>query len=108
MPLSRPHREDQQQRKRMRTPQLSPALGSMVTRVGAFVGHGAGLVALLDLNHKIGATALAAEAATVVVVAQISGSAGKTLPGIIAAIGNLLTARIRAKADAQATIITAT
>jgi hypothetical protein len=93
----------------MRPPQLPAALGSIATRIGLTVGGGgAGTLAMLALTHKPGTTAIAAGAATVAFAANVAESAGKALPGIIAAISNLLTARIRARADARATVILAT
>jgi hypothetical protein len=94
----------------MRPPRLPSALGSLATRIGLTVGGGggAGTLAALALMHRPGTTVLAAGAATAALAAHAAESASKTLPGIITAISNLLTARTRARADAKATIILAT
>jgi hypothetical protein len=93
----------------MRPPQLPPALGNIATRIGLTIGGGgAGTLAALALIHNPGTTELAAGAATMVFAAHAAESASKTLPSIIAAVSNLLVARIRAKADGKATIIIAT
>jgi hypothetical protein len=93
----------------MRPPQLPSALGSIATRIGLTVGGGgAGTLATLALIHRPDTTAIATGTATAAFAAHVTKSASKTLPGIITAISNLLTARIRARADAKATIILAT
>lgn len=93
----------------MRPPLRPATLGSIATRIGLTVGGGgAGTLATLALMHRPGTTAIAAAAVTVAFAANVAESACKALPGIIAAISDLLTARIRARADAKATIILAT
>jgi hypothetical protein len=88
----------------MNTQSLPAAVGSTVTRVGLAAGcGGAGSLATLALVHKVGTPAVAAG----VVTAAIASSAFKSLSGAIEAMGNLLTALIRARADAKATIINA-
>jgi glycine/D-amino acid oxidase-like deaminating enzyme len=93
----------------MRPPQLPSTLGSIATRIGLTIGGGgAGSLAALALIHRHGTTAVAAGAVTVAFAAHVAESASKTLPAIITAISNLLSARTRARADAKATIILAT
>jgi hypothetical protein len=83
---------------------LPSILGRIATWTGLIAGSGgAGTLAALALVHKPGTTVIAAGAATVAFAAHAAGSAGKSLPGIIAAISNLLTSRIRVKADADVT-----
>jgi hypothetical protein len=90
----------------MRSPQSPSALGRTAARIGLTAGSGgAGTLAALALAHRAGATAIAAGAVSVALAAQVAESAGRTLPGIIAAISNLLTSCIRARADAKATVI---
>lgn len=92
----------------MRPPSLPASAGSTVTRIALTAGGGgAGSLAALALVHKPGTTAVAAAAVSVALAANAADSATKALPAIIEAVGNLLTARIRAKADAKATIILA-
>lgn len=66
---------------------------------------GTGSLAALALLHKAGATALAAGAVTA--VTAMAASALTSLSDVIEAVGNLLTALIRARADAKATVIQA-
>ena len=88
----------------MNTPPLPAAFGSAVTRVGLAAGcGGAGSLAALALVHKVGAPAVTAGA----VSAAFAASAFKSMSGAIEAVGNLLAAFIRARADAKATIINA-
>jgi hypothetical protein len=88
----------------MNAQSLPAGLGSTVTRAGLAAGcGGAGSLAALALVHKIGAPAVAAGAVT----AAFAASAFKSLSGAIEAVGNLLTALIRARADAKATVINA-
>lgn len=67
-----------------------------------------GKLATLALIHRPDTTVIAAGAAIVTLAAHLAGSVGNTLPGIITAISNLLTSRIRAKADAESTNTSAT
>ena len=92
------------------SPQSMPAaLGSSVTRVGlAICCGGAGSLAALAITHdKPTAPAIAAGAVTAAFAVNAAASAFKSLASAIEAIGNLLTALIRARADAKATIINA-
>jgi hypothetical protein len=93
----------------MRPPRLPPAVGSIAPKIGLTVGGGgAGSLAALALVHKPGTTAIAAAGVGVAFAANAAESASRSLPTIIDAISNLLTARIRARADAKATIILVT
>jgi hypothetical protein len=88
----------------MNAQSLPAALGSTVTRACLAVGFGgAGSLAALALVHRVGAPAVAAGAVT----AAFAASVFKSLSGAIEAAGNLLTALIRARADAKATVINA-
>jgi hypothetical protein len=92
------------------SPQSLPAaLGSTATRAGlAACCGGAGSLAALALAHdKANAPAIAAGAVTAAVAVNAAAAAVKSLAGAIEAIGSLLTALIRARADAKATIINA-
>jgi hypothetical protein len=90
----------------MRPPSLPTTLGSTPARVGLTIGSGgAGSLAALAFVHNPTATTLAAAAVTAALAANAAESACAGLPGIITAISNLLTLRIRAKADAKATLI---
>jgi hypothetical protein len=87
---------------------LPSSLAGAATRIALTAGTGgAGSLAALALVHSSGTVAVAAGAAAGAVAARAAGSAGKALPGIIEAVSNLITARIRAKADAQATVLLA-
>jgi hypothetical protein len=78
--------------------------GTVVTRAGCAAGcGGAGSLAALAFVHRLGAPAVAAGAVT----AAVAASAVKSLSGAIEAVGNLLTALIRVRADAKATVINA-
>jgi hypothetical protein len=92
----------------MRTLHLPATLGTTVACIGWTVTGGAGTLAALALAHKTGAAAVVTGAATMVIAAHVGESASKTLPAIIAAISDLMAARILAKADARATIVNAT
>jgi hypothetical protein len=82
----------------------STTFGSILARAGLAAGcGGAGSLAALALVHKVGAPAAGAGA----VSAAFAVSAFKSLSGAIEAVGNLLTACIRARADAKATVINA-
>jgi hypothetical protein len=90
------------------SPQSLPAtLGSTVTRAGlAACCGGAGSLAALALVHdKASAPAMAAGAVTAAFAVNAAASALKSLSSAIEAVGSLLTALIRARADAKATII---
>jgi hypothetical protein len=89
------------------SPQSLPAaIGGAATRAGLAAGcGGAGSLAALALVHKAGAPAIAAGAVTAALAVKAGASAFRSLPEIIEAISHLLTARIRARADAKATII---
>jgi hypothetical protein len=83
---------------------LPAVLGGTVTRAGFAAGcGGAGSLAALAFVHRLGAPAVAAGAVT----AAFAASAVKSLSGAIEAVGNLLTALIRVRADAKATVINA-
>ena len=88
----------------MNSQSLPRMCGSTVTRVGVAAGcGGAGTLAALALVHKVGVPAVGAGAVT----AAFAVSAFKSLSGAIEAVGNLLTALTRARADAKATVINA-
>jgi hypothetical protein len=83
------------------------AIGSTVTRAGLAAGcGGAGSLAALALAHKAGAPALAAGAA-VAVALNAAASACTLASGTAGSLSGLLAALIRARADAQATVIMA-
>ena len=88
---------------------LPAALGTTVTRVGvAACCGGAGSLAALALAHdKATAPAIAAGAVTAAFAVNAAASAFKSLASAIEAMSSLLTALIRARADAKATIINA-
>jgi hypothetical protein len=88
---------------------LPSGLRSIPTRIGLTVGGGGvGSLATLALIHRPDTTVIAAGAAIATLAAHLAGSVGNALPGIITAISNLLTSRIRAKADAESTNTSAT
>jgi hypothetical protein len=92
------------------SPQSLPtSLGSTLTRAGlAVCCGGVGSLAALALAHgRASGSAIAAGAVTAAVTVNAAASAFKSLADAIEAIGNLLTALIRARADAKATIINA-
>lgn len=92
----------------MRPVSVPASLGSTAARIGLTVGGGgAGSLATLALVHMPSTTEIAAAAVSVALAANAGDSAARALPAIIEAVSNLLTARIRAKADAEATIILA-
>lgn len=85
---------------------LPAALGSSATRICLAAGCGAaGSVAALTLMHKTSTPVLAAGAVTAALAVNAAASAFRSLPGIIDAINSLITAFIRARADAKATVI---
>jgi hypothetical protein len=88
-------------------PQTLPAfLGSTAARVGLATGCGtAGSLTTLAITHRAVTPAIAAGAVTAALAVNGAGSAFSALPRTIEAISNLLTAFIRARADAKATII---
>jgi hypothetical protein len=92
------------------SPQSLPtSLGSTLTRAGlAACCGGAGSLAALTLGHdRASGSAIAAGAVTAAVAVNAAASAFKSLADAIEAVGNLLAALIRARADAKATIINA-
>jgi len=93
----------------MRPPSLPATFGSIATRVGLTAGGGgAGSLATLALVHNPSTTAVAAAAVIAALAANAAESTCKALPAIITATSNLQTARLRARADAEATVTLAT
>jgi hypothetical protein len=88
-------------------PQLLPAaLGGTAARAGLAVGcGGAGSLAALALAHEASTPAIAVGAVSAALAVNAAVPAFKSLPRAIEAFSNLVTALIRTRADARATII---
>jgi hypothetical protein len=85
---------------------LSAALVSTATRIGLAVGCGtAGSLTALALLHHARTPVIAAGVVTAALTVNAASSALNSVPAAVEAIGSLLTALIRARADAKATVI---
>ncbi len=87
---------------------LSTALVSTATRIGLAAGCGtAGSLTALAFVHHANAPLIAAGVAIAALTVSAASSALNSVPAAVEAIGGLLTALIRARADAKATVIIA-
>jgi D-serine deaminase-like pyridoxal phosphate-dependent protein len=92
----------------MTSPSTPASRHSITTRLAlAIGGGGAGWLGTLAFTHQPSTTALAAAAAGAVLIINAVSSAGRALPGIIRALSDRKTARIKATADAETQVMRA-